>query len=66
MNAKLVFLSRIHFIKFDVSDKTAWATVWDEAERIMGGKVEVFANNAGINPLVIEMQLSSLSLSHLC
>jgi len=35
-----------------VSDKSAWDAVWDEAERVMGGKVEIFANNAGINPMV--------------
>ena len=46
----LIWISSIHFIKFDVTDKDGWNTMWDEAEKVLEGKIELLANNAGINP----------------
>lgn len=40
----------IHFVKFDVTDKDGWNRMWDEAEKVLEGKIDIFANNAGINP----------------
>ena len=31
-------------------DKDGWNTMWDEAEKVLEGKIELLANNAGINP----------------
>jgi hypothetical protein len=30
-----------------------WTKLWDEAERNLGGKIELLLNNAGINPTVL-------------
>jgi hypothetical protein len=33
-----------------VTDKDAWNLMWDEAEKVLEGKIDIFSNNAGINP----------------
>jgi hypothetical protein len=35
-----------------VTDKDGWNRMWDEAEKVLEGKIDIFANNAGINPTV--------------
>lgn len=42
----------ICFVKCDVSKKEDWTKLWDEAERILGGKIDIFCNNAGVGPSV--------------
>ena len=48
----LYFIFSIYFIKFDVTDKEGWNLMWDEAEKVLKGKIDILANNAGINPTV--------------
>ena len=40
------------FIKCDVADKDAWDILWNEAERILEGPIDILINNAGLNHLV--------------
>ena len=51
---KVEIIFSIHFVKFDVTDKDGWNRMWDEAEKVLEGKIDIFANNAGINPTVTE------------
>ena len=46
------FKFRVHFAKCDVTVKDDWVKLWDEAERALGGKVEILMNNAGVPPTV--------------
>jgi len=40
----------IHFTICDVTSKDNWAKMWDEAEEVLGGKIEILCNNAGVPP----------------
>ena len=42
----------IHFTICDVTSKDNWAKMWDEAEDVLGGKIEILCNNAGVPPRV--------------
>ena len=42
----------ICFIKCDVSVKDDWTELWNSAEQILGGKIDVLINNAGLSPIV--------------
>ena len=42
----------ICFIKCDVSVKDDWNKLWDSAEKILGGKIDILINNAGLSPIV--------------
>ncbi len=42
----------IHFVKCDVSSKDEWRSLWDEAESLLGGKIDILCNNAGVPPRV--------------
>ena len=60
MNGKLVefrinfymhfVFHRVHFVKCDVSKAEDWMTLWDEAERFLGGNIDLLLNNAGLHP----------------
>src|SRR6201996_749427 len=41
-------VQRVHAIALDVTDRAAFVTAADEAERILGGPVQVLINNAGV------------------
>ena len=45
--AALTGVNSVHFIRLDVTDRTAMAAAADEAERVFG-KVHVLCNNAGV------------------
>ena len=45
----------ICFIKCDVSVKDDWTELWNSAEQILGGKIDVLINNAGLSPIVSSM-----------
>ena len=45
-------LLRVNFVNCDVTSKTNWEEAWNEAEKILGGKVEILCNNAGVPPRV--------------
>ena len=42
----------VHFTKLDVTVKEDWVKAWDEAEELLGGKIEILCNNAGVPPRV--------------
>ena len=46
------FCYSIHFTKLDVTIKEDWVRAWDEAEDVLGGKIEILCNNAGVPPRV--------------
>ena len=46
---------RVCFIKCDVTSKYDWSEMWSQAETILGGKIEILCNNAGVPPSVISM-----------
>ena len=53
LNAKVSnFCYSIHFTKLDVTIKEDWVRAWDEAEDVLGGKIEILCNNAGVPPRV--------------
>ena len=35
-----------------MSSKDDWKSAWDEAEDVLGGKIEILCNNAGVPPRV--------------
>ena len=41
------------FVKCDVSNKEDWPKLWNLAENILEGPIEILINNAGLNPSVI-------------
>ena len=45
-------LLRVNFVNCDVTSTKNWEEAWNEAERILGGKVEILCNNAGVPPRV--------------
>ena len=49
---KQEYFYSIHFTKCDVTSKDDWAKMWDEAEEVLGGKIEILCNNAGVPPRV--------------
>ena len=49
----------IHFTKLDVTIKEDWIRAWDEAEDVLGGKIEILCNNAGITPGVRKLKKCS-------
>ena len=38
------------FVKCDVSVKEDWQNLWDTAEKILEGPIEILVNNAGVHP----------------
>ena len=48
----IIYDIRVHFVKCDVSSKDDWKRTWDEAEEVLGGKIEILCNNAGVPPRV--------------
>ena len=38
------------FVKCDVSVKEDWQKLWDTAEKMLEGPIEVLVNNAGVHP----------------
>ena len=40
------------FVKCDISVSEAWSTLWDSAEKILNGSIDILINNAGLNPYV--------------
>ncbi|HTY94348.1 MAG TPA: SDR family NAD(P)-dependent oxidoreductase [Steroidobacteraceae bacterium] len=42
---------RVHAIRLDVTDRPGFAAAADEAERVLGGPVQVLVNNAGVGVL---------------
>ena len=36
----------------DVTSKEDWKSAWNEAEEVLGGKIEILCNNAGVPPNV--------------
>ena len=42
----------VHFVQCDVIIKDEWVKMWDEAEEVLGGKIEILCNNAGVPRLV--------------
>ena len=42
----------VHFVECDVIIKDEWVKMWDEAEEVLGGKIEILCNNAGVPRLV--------------
>ena len=47
-----VNLVRVHFVSCDVTSKEDWKKAWNEAEDVLGGKIEILCNNAGVAPSV--------------
>ena len=45
-------LCSVHFVECDVIIKDEWVKMWDEAEEVLGGKIEILCNNAGVPRLV--------------
>ena len=48
----MIILYSVHFVKCDVTKKDEWVKMWDEAEVVLGGKIEILCNNAGVPRLV--------------
>ena len=46
--------SSVCFVKCNVTVPEDWTNLWDSAEKVLGGKVDILLNNAGINPTVFE------------
>jgi NAD(P)-dependent dehydrogenase (short-subunit alcohol dehydrogenase family) len=42
----------VWFVKCNVAEADDWTNLWDEAERVLGGNIDLLLNNAGINPTV--------------
>ena len=38
------------FVKCDVSVEQDWIDLWDNAEKLLNGPIEVLINNAGVHP----------------
>ena len=47
----IIFCS-VHFVQCDVTIKDEWVKMWDEAEEVLCGKIEILCNNAGVPRLV--------------
>ena len=45
-------LIRVCFVKCDVTSKYDWSEMWTQAETVLGGKIEILCNNAGVPPSV--------------
>ena len=55
-------LIRVCFVKCDVTSKYDWSEMWSQAEAILGGKIEILCNNAGVTPSVsLVLKVSGLS-----
>ena len=44
--------SGVCFVKCNVSKKEDWPKLWDTAEILLKGPIEILINNAGLNPSV--------------
>ena len=44
--------SGVCFVKCNVSKKEDWPKLWDTAEILLEGPIEILINNAGLNPSV--------------
>ena len=44
----------------DVTSKENWKSAWNEAEDVLGGKIEILCNNAGVPPNV-SVELNTIS-----
>ena len=42
--------SGVCFVKCNVSVKEDWQELWDTAEKMLEGPIEVLVNNAGVHP----------------
>ena len=40
------------FVKCDVAVKEAWSELWNTAEKLLEGPIEILVNNAGLNHTV--------------
>ena len=40
------------FVKCDVTQKEDWTALWESAEKILNGPIDVLINNAGLFPAV--------------
>jgi NAD(P)-dependent dehydrogenase (short-subunit alcohol dehydrogenase family) len=49
---------RVHAIRLDVTDREGFSAAADEAERVLGGPVQVLINNAGVGVLGLIEQAS--------
>lgn len=53
----------VHFAKCNVTIKHDWVKLWDEAEQVLGGKIEILCNNAGVPRLAgIDLNLSVMAI----
>ena len=42
--------NQVCFVKCDVADKEQWKELWDSAEKLLDGPIELLVNNAGVHP----------------
>ena len=49
------------FVKCDVAVKEAWSELWNTAEKLLEGPIEILVNNAGLNHTVSFFYLQILS-----
>ena len=49
------------FVKCDVAVKEAWSELWNTAEKLLEGPIEILVNNAGLNHTVSFFYLRVLS-----
>ena len=54
--------SGVCFVKCNVSKKEDWPKLWDTAEILLKGPIEILINNAGLNPSVSVPRICKLSL----
>ena len=54
--------SGVCFVKCNVSKKEDWPKLWDTAEILLKGPIEILINNAGLNPSVSVLRICKLSL----
>ena len=45
-----MYFSSVHFVKCDVTMKDEWVIMWDEAEKVLGGKIEILCNFSVVVP----------------
>ena len=52
-------------MKCDVAKAEDWTALWNEAEKVLGGSIDLLLNNAGLNPSVI-LHMTTLTINFDC
>ena len=55
-------LSRVCFVKCDVTCAKDWEHLWGKAEELLGGTIDILCNNAGVPWQISCYQLANTAL----